>query len=106
MRKKNVFVAVKHFERGPFAKVLEAFRVRYERIGETAGTIYTAPLSHEELVALADFMDMSVYALELERKISLKNFEEKLQVKYPGVKLEQLLRVYFGKETVPLLDEK
>ncbi|MBX0359366.1 hypothetical protein [Halobacillus sp. Nhm2S1] len=100
MRRKHVFAAVERFESGPFAKVLEAFRVRYETIGETAGTIYTTPLSYEELIALADFMDVSVYALELQRKLSLKNFEEKLQSKYPGVKLEQLLTVYFEKETV------
>ncbi|MYL50575.1 hypothetical protein GLV98_13840 [Halobacillus litoralis] len=106
MRKRNVFLAVEHFEQGPFEKVLEAFRVRCERIGETAGTIYTAPLSYEELVALADFMDRSVYTLELQRKLSLKNFEEKLQAKYPGVKLQQLLAVYFRKEAVPLLDKK
>ncbi|MEC3885099.1 hypothetical protein VKA52_15305 [Halobacillus sp. HZG1] len=106
MRQKKVYAAVKHFESGPFANVLEAFRVRYERIGEPAGTIYTTPLSYEELAALADFMDVSVYALDLQRKLSLKNFEGKLQAKYPGVKLEQLLSAYYGKETVPLMDKK
>ncbi|MGR9047352.1 hypothetical protein ACQ4XT_01705 [Halobacillus faecis] len=106
MRKKNVVGAVEYLEKGPFEKVLEAIRIRYESIGEAAGTIYTTPLSYEELAALAEFMDVSVYALDLQRKLSIKNFEEKLQTKYPGVKLQQLLSVYFGKETVPLSDDK
>ncbi|WLR47978.1 hypothetical protein LC065_01400 [Halobacillus litoralis] len=106
MRKKNVVGAVEYLGRGPFEKVLKAIRIRYESIGETAGTIYTTPLSYEELAALADFMDVSVYTLDLQRKLSLKNFEEKLKAKYPGVKLQQLLSMYFGKETVPLSDRK
>lgn len=106
MGKKNLYAAVDDLKKAPYERLLKAFRVRCESIGKAAGTVYTNPLSYEELIALADFMGMSVYALNLQRRISLKDFEGKLQGKYPGVKLEDLLSVYFEKETVPFMDKK
>ncbi|CDQ20569.1 hypothetical protein [Halobacillus karajensis] len=96
MSKEHLLRAANDFNKRSFNKLFEAFRVKYEITGEMAGNIYLFALSYEELTSIADFMDKTIYALELKGKLSILKFEEQLKVKYPGVELKQLLPVYFG----------
>lgn len=96
MMSNQTMEAVHYFKKGPFHKLLCAFRVKYEAIGEAVGTISTVTLTDEELLALADFMDMTEPALELRRSLSLARFAVQLDNRFRGVELQQLLAVYFN----------
>src|SRR5690625_1559388 len=90
--------ALQYFREGQvYQQLFNAIRQKYESLGRFGGTIDVTSYSEQEVEAIALFMGVSPHHLRQRGKLTVAQFEQRLQkTRFAGVSLHALLEAYYG----------